>query len=202
MSTLAAYIDTHTSTLQPHLCLISVSGYHRMAETGILDVTQRTELIDGRIITMAPIGSKHADWVDRLARYCIKNLPDDLTVRPQNPIYLDKVSESEPDLALLRPRQQPYRDAQPRPEDVLLVIEVADTTLDYDRDVKIPLYAKHAIPEVWLVDVAMNRLEIYREPTDGDYRVRLKPRSQEIIALSAAESIKIDLGVLFLCNEN
>lgn len=197
MSAIADYMDTSPSAPYPHLCPLSVAAYHRMGDAGILDENQHTELIDGRIIAMAPIGSEHADWVDRLTRYFIRSLADNYTVRTQNPIYLNENSEPEPDIALLRPRQQPYREAHPRPEDVLLVIEVADTTLKYDRDVKIPLYAKHAIPEVWLVDIAANRLEIYRQPVEGEYRVHLKPRSREVVSLFAMEEIEVDLRRLF-----
>lgn len=146
---------------------------------------------------MAPIGSQHADWVDRLVRLFVKNLPDDYRVRPQNPVYLDESNEPEPDIALLKPRQQPYREAHPRPEDVLLIIEVADSSLEYDRDVKLPLYAKHAIPEVWLIDVVANRLEIYRQPQQGDYRVHLKPMRDETVTLFAMEETAIDLRQLF-----
>ncbi len=197
MSALAEYLETNVSAPHPHLCPLSVTAYHRMGEEGILDPSQRTELIDGKIIAMAPIGSKHADWVDRLTRYFIKTLPDNITVRPQNPIYLDEINEPEPDIALLRPRDQPYRDAHPRSEDVMLVIEIADTSLNYDRDVKVPLYAKHGIPEVWLVDAEANRLEIYREPAEEDYRLHLKPQLHEAITLCAIAKVEVDLGRLF-----
>ena len=197
MSALAEYMETRVSTPQPHLYPMTVSAYHRMGEASILDMTQRTELIDARIIAMAPIGSEHADWIDRLTRFFIKILPDTITVRPQNPVYLDENNEPEPDIALLRPRQQPYREAHPRPEDVLLIIEVADTTLKYDQAVKMPLYARHGIPEAWIVDVAANRLEIYREPQDGEYRVHLKPRQNETIVLFALMELSVDLKKLF-----
>lgn len=197
MSALAPYMETNSDTSRPHLFPLTVAAYHRMAEIGILGITQRTELIDGRILTMAPIGSQHADWVDRLVRLFVKNLPDDYRVRPQNPVYLDESNEPEPDIALLKPRQQPYREAHPRPEDVLLIIEVADSSLEYDRDVKLPLYAKHAIPEVWLIDVVANRLEIYRQPQQGDYRVHLKPMRDETVTLFAMEETAIDLRQLF-----
>ncbi len=197
MSAITEYMETRVSGPQPHLYPITVTAFHRMGETGILDASQRTELIDARIITMAPIGSEHADWIDRLTRFFITTVPENITVRPQNPVYLDEMNEPEPDMALLGPRRQPYREAHPRPKDVLLIIEVADTTLSYDRNVKVPLYAQHGIPEVWVVDVAANRLEIYREPVDGDYRVHLKPRRDEEIALSALAEVSVDLGALF-----
>lgn len=196
MSAIAEYMETRVSAPQPHLYPITVTAYHRMAEAGILDPSQRTELIDERIITMAPIGSEHAGWIDRLTLFFVKAVPEPITVRPQNPVYLDEKNEPIPDIALLRPRRQPYREAYPRPADVLLIIEVADTTLNYDRNVKLPLYAQHSIPEVWVVDVAANRLEIYREPVDGDYRMHLKPGRDEKIALSALAEVSVDLGAL------
>ncbi len=197
MNALADYMATQVSKPQPHLYPLTVEAYHRMGEAGILDVSQRTELIDARIISMVPIGSEHADAVNRLARYFSKILADDVTVSIQNPVYLSETNEPEPDIALLRPRPQPYREAHPRPEDVLLLIEVADSSLDYDRDVKIPLYARHGIAESWLIDVNANRLEIFREPQDGEYRLHLKPRRDESVALFAQAEIVVDLAELF-----
>jgi len=197
MNALADYLHTHVTAPQPYLYPLTVQAYHRMAEAGILDATQRMELIDARIIAMAPIGSKHADWIDRLCRFFIKNLPDSITVRPQNPVYLSDTNEPEPDIALLRPRPQPYRDAHPRPQDVLLLIEVADTSLQYNRTVKIPLYAQHNIPECWLIDLHANRLEIFRDPQEGEYRLHIKPRHTETIALFAQPEIAIALNRLF-----
>ncbi len=197
MNALAAYLDTQVSTTQPYLYPMTVEAYHRMAETGILQHTHGIELIDSRIIRMSPIGSEHADRVNRLARYFSKIAADDLVISIQNPVYLSETSEPEPDLALLRPRAQPYREAHPRAQDVLLIIEVADTSLRYDRDVKIPLCAQHGIPEVWLLDVTANRLEVYREPVEGDYRVRVKPRRDETLVLSAWADMRVDLQKLF-----
>lgn len=197
MNALTDYMETHVTEPQPHLYPLTVEAYHRMGETGILDVTQRTELIDARIITMAPIGSEHADIVNRLARYFNKILADEIGVSIQNPVYLNETNEPEPDIALLRPRSLPYREAHPRPADVLLLIEVADTSLSYDRHVKIPLYAQHGIPECWLIDIKANRLEIFREPQDGEYRLHLKPRREETVVLFAEADIMVDLGKLF-----
>nr|VFJ91170.1 MAG: Endonuclease, Uma2 family (restriction endonuclease fold) [Candidatus Kentron sp. H]VFJ92184.1 MAG: Endonuclease, Uma2 family (restriction endonuclease fold) [Candidatus Kentron sp. H]VFJ98854.1 MAG: Endonuclease, Uma2 family (restriction endonuclease fold) [Candidatus Kentron sp. H] len=168
---------------------ISVTQYHRMGERDILDPRERTELLDAKIITMPPIGSQHADWVDRLNRFFSRAVPETITVRVRN-------NEPEPDIALLRPRREPYRDAHPRPADVLLIVEVADSTLIYDRDIKTPLYARHGIPEVWVLDVPANRLAIYREPSEGEYRLHPRPRREEIIPLSALPAVRVDLGTL------
>ena len=197
MNALADYMQTHVSAPQPHLYPLTVEAYHRMGEAGILEATPRTEFINARIMMMAPIGSEHADTVNRLARYFAKTLTDDITVSVQNPIYLNESNEPEPDIALLRPRALPYRKSHPRAEDVLLLIEVADTSLTYDRTVKIPLYAQHGIPECWLIDSKANRLEIFREPQEGEYRLHLKPRRDETVILFAQAEIAVELGRLF-----
>ena len=195
--TLRAYLQTPIPAGQPRPHPITVETYHRMGEAGLLNGRQRTELIEARIIDMSPIGCEHADWVDRLTRLFIRQLPDAIVVRVQNPVRLDQTNEPEPDIALLRPRPQPYREAHPRPEDVLLIIEVADTSLRYDQDVKCPLYARHGIPEMWVIDVAGDRLHVYREPDAGEYRIHRRPRRDETLNLWALPDIAIDLQRLF-----
>lgn len=194
---LTAYLKTPIPTGQPRPHPINVETYHRMGEAGLLNGRQRTELIEARIIDMSPIGCEHADWVDRLNRLFVRQLPDEIVVRVQNPVCLDQTNEPEPDIALLRPRAQPYREAHPRPEDVLLIVEVADTSLRYDQEVKCPLYARHGIPELWVIDVAGDRLHVYREPDAGEYRVHLRPRRDETLHLPALPDIGIDLRRLF-----
>ncbi|WP_353571578.1 Uma2 family endonuclease [Candidatus Albibeggiatoa sp. nov. BB20] len=181
----------------PTLHTLTVKQYYRMAEVGILQPNARIELIEGKIIDMPPIGYAHADWVDRLARLFIKTVPDDIGVRIQNPVRLNGNSEPQPDIALLCPRQQPYNQAHPNPEDVLLIIEVADSTLHYDRNIKAKLYAQHHIPEFWLLDVAANQLEIFQAPQDGKYNLHTKPNCDAQIELVALENINIDLKQLF-----
>lgn len=200
MSALSEYLRADNIPSQPHLHALTVNAYHRMGELGILDATQRTELIEGAIFDMTPIGSEHADWVDRFNRFFSKTLPDEITVRIQNPVSLDNNNEPEPDIALLRPRTQPYREAHPRAEDVLLIIEIADSSLAYDRDVKVPLYAQHLIPEIWLLDVARNRLEIYRHPIQGEYRTQLRPLNNQTITLHGLEDMEVDLQLFFHSN--
>lgn len=138
-----------------------------MGEAGIFSEDHRVELIEGEIIDMASIGSRHAEAVSRLARLFIQKTA--LVVRVQNPICLAGESEPQPDLAVVANRS--YADAHPGPDDVLLLIEVADASIDYDRRVKIPLYARHGIPEVWLVDLVEGRaFEAFREPAETGYR--------------------------------
>lgn len=143
---------------------LSVDDYHRMGRAGIFDHDERLELIEGRLIDMAPIGSDHAGKVIQLNAVLNRAFARLALVSPQNPIRLSEHSEPQPDFAVLRPRADFYRTAHPQPPDVLLVIEVADTSVRYDREVKIPLYARHGIPEVWLLDLHNTRLEIYRRP--------------------------------------
>jgi len=164
----------------------TVAAYHRLGETGILTEDDRIELIDGELLEMAPIGSPHADVVDRLAEWLILRAGGQYRIRVQNPIQMNDYSEPEPDIAVVRKRS--YADAHPQAADVLLLIEVARTTLVYDRDVKIPLYARAGIAEVWLVDVANRRIEIHREPGPEGYRHIVRPgRDETLVPLKAPE---------------
>lgn len=148
---------------------ITVAAFHRMGETGILREGERVELIDGEIIDMSPIGALHAAIVDALVRHFGRQAGDAVVVRCQNPLRLDDVSEPEPDVAVLRPRDDMYTTAHPGPADALLVVEVADTSLAYDIGVKVPLYARHGIPEVWVIDAATRRTTLFRRPVGGRY---------------------------------
>jgi Uma2 family endonuclease len=128
------------------------------------------ELIEGEIVEMPPIGVNHASVVDRLATTLIRLVaPRQANVRIQNPVRLNELSEPQPDVCLLKPRADFYASGHPGPEDVLLLIEVADTTLDYDLQVKIPLYAAAGVPEVWVVNLAAAAVEIYRRPAEDGY---------------------------------
>ncbi len=147
----------------------SAEDFHRMALAGIFRPEDRVELIDGEIIEMSPIGKAHAACVNRLNRSFSDRLRSRVLVSVQNPVRLAPESEPQPDIALLRPRADDYAGAHPGPEDVLLLVEVADTTQAYDRDVKAPLYARAGIKEVWLVDLAAARVEVFRRPEAGRY---------------------------------
>jgi Uma2 family endonuclease len=148
----------------PSRHVISVDAFHQMGETGILGPADRVELIDGEIIDMSPIGVLHAAIVDVLARHFGRRAGEAVFIRCQNPLRLDDISEPEPDIAILRPRADLYTTAHPGPTDVLLVIEVADTSLAYDLGTKVPLYARHGVPEVWVIDAATRRTRVFREP--------------------------------------
>jgi len=161
----------------------TVTEYHRMGEVGILPEDSRIELIAGDIVVREPIGSYHAGTVDRLTRLWTSTLGERAVVRVQNPVELaEDDSEVQPDVTLLRPRVDFYTRGHPVAADVLLLIEVADTRLGRDRRVKIPLYARAAIREVWLVDLTGDRVEVHREPTAGGYRhVRALGRGESVV---------------------
>ncbi len=149
---------------------ISADEYERMGEAGIFPPDARLELIEGEIYEMSPIGSPHAACVDFLALLFTEVANRRFIVRVQNPIRLDDFSEPQPDVTLLRWREDFYRGAHPTPSDVLLVVEVADTTVVTDRTVKLPLYARAGVPEVWLINLPEEKIEVYAEPAGGAYK--------------------------------
>ena len=168
-----------------------------MGEAGILPVEGRLQLIEGEIIAKAPIGSRHAAIVTRANMLFVQAVADRAIVSVQNPIILGKHSEPEPDLALIQPRDDFYALALPRADEVLLIVEVADTTLRYDREIKIPLYARHGIPEVWLIDVDGRTLTVFGTPTDGRYRNERRARPSGALAPKAPPGVEVDLSRLF-----
>lgn len=174
----------------------SVAEFHKLAETGFFIEDDRIELIEGELIEMAPIGSDHSGRVNRLNHTFTAALSDKAIVAVQNPIVLDSNNEPQPDLALLRWRNDFYQAANPTAEDVLLVIEVADSSVRLDRDVKVPLYARFAIPEVWLLDLTKRRLEVYRQPVDGEYSDIKHYREGRVTSNLLADA-QIDLAEFF-----
>ena len=144
--------------------------YQRMGEAGILGEDDRVELIDGEIVTMSPIGSPHSAAVDRITQRLILRLGERAIVRVQSPVRLDTYSEPQPDITVLRARDDFYRSAHPHASDVLLVIEVAETSLRYDREVKAPLYARAGIVEYWLVDLSGGTVTCHASPQNGSFR--------------------------------
>ncbi|MFO1428732.1 MAG: Uma2 family endonuclease [Candidatus Competibacteraceae bacterium] len=174
----------------------TVAEYHKMAEVGLLNEDTRVELIEGDIIEMAPIGSGHGGKVKRFIRLFSRLLGDTAIVAAQDPVVLGKRSEPQPDITILRWRDDFYESAHPGPEDILLVIEVADTTARYDHKIKVPLYARHGIPEVWLLDLKKRVLEIYRNPDQEKYQHTEQLSSGQIAPLQLPEAV-IQLADLF-----
>jgi Uma2 family endonuclease len=170
----------------------TVADFHRMAEAGILGGDDRVELIDGEIVEMTPIGSRHAACVDRLAQLFFEQVGRRAIVRVQSPIRLGEHSEPQPDVTLLRPHPDFYAASHPRPEDVLLVVEVAETSAQLDRAVKAPLYARAGIPELWLVDLEAEAIVVHRLASSEGYRdVRTARRGQR---LSAGTPLELDVA--------
>jgi Uma2 family endonuclease len=148
----------------------TVSEYHRMLESGILAEDDRVELIEGEIVEMTPIGPRHAACVDRLNALLSSQAGGRAIVRVQNPVRLGEQSEPQPDLTLLNFRPDFYAQSHPGPGDILLLIEVVETSAEYDRQIKVPLYARAGIREVWVVDLGADAVEVYREPAPEGYR--------------------------------
>ena len=146
----------------------TLDAYHRMVETGILTEDDPVELIHGELVEMAPIGVRHAHCVDQLSDL-FAPLRSEARLRVQNPVTLERGSEPEPDFVLARPRARRYGDRHPGASDVLLVVEVAETSQYMDREVKALLYAERGIPEYWIVDIPADAIEVYREPAGGVY---------------------------------
>jgi len=176
---------------------ISVDDYNRMAESGILGVKERVELIEGEIIDMAPIGCRHAAAVNLLNKQLVDAIGDTAGLSVQNPIVLGDLSEPEPDFALLRPDPNSYRDRLPEADDVLLLIEVWDTTLRYDQTIKAPLYARFAIPELWLVDIEGRSIILFHTPVDGKFSVEEQLSSPQALSPRALPGVTVDLQSLF-----
>ena len=165
--------------------LFTVEEYHRMAEAGILDADERVELIEGEVIRMAPVGPRHSGCVINVNRLFVTRLGDRAVVSPQNPVLIRPRSEPQPDLVLLRPRAVSYSRELPGSQDVLLAVEVADTTVRFDRIVKARLYARAGIPEFWLCLAMDGTVEVHREAgADGYGGVTLHGPGQTVSPLA------------------
>jgi Uma2 family endonuclease len=147
----------------------TIAEYEQNAPTGIFSEDERYELIQGEIVQMAALGPQHATCVDRLYQRLFRLVGDRAFVRGQNPVRLGQHSQPQPDIALVQPRDDFYVHGHPEPEDVLLLIEVSESSLTYDRDVKLPLYARAGIVEVWLVALLPQVVEVYRVPSESGY---------------------------------
>jgi hypothetical protein len=165
--------------------LFTRQEYHTMAQAGILAEDDPVELLDGEIVRKTPSGPSHAGVVKRLNKLLSRLVGEAAIVSVQDPLALDEHSEPEPDVMLLRPRADFYADSHPTGADVLLAIEVADTSLEADREVKVPLYAEHGIREVWLVDLPDGQVHVFRGPGNGRYAEERVYRATDAIPLTA-----------------
>ena len=174
----------------------TVSEYERMGETGVFAPDARVELIEGEVIEMSPIGSRHAACVDLITEVFNEQLRGRAIVRAQNPIVLGDFSEPQPDVAVLRFRPDRYRKAHPRAGDVLLVIEIADTTVPKDRHIKMPLYARASIPEALLFSLPDDQLEYFSQPELGVYRENRVLKRGERFESTAVPGLTIDVDTI------
>lgn len=175
----------------------SVKEYHRMIEVGILTKRDRVELLEGEIVEMSPIGDPHQGTVDRLNHLLHSRPAARVIIRIQGPILLASVeSEPQPDVALLEPRQDFYTTRRPEPDDVLLVIEVMDSSVQRDRRVKLPLYARAGIVEVWLLDLNTDRVEVHRRRNIGGYAESRVLQRGESISIQAFPDVALTVADL------
>jgi Uma2 family endonuclease len=174
----------------------NVRAYYRMAESGVLPPDARVELLNGRIIDMSPIGPAHGGTVKQLSRIFNLLARGRWLVSTQDPVRLDDHSEPEPDVALLKPAPDDYKRRHPQPDEVLLLIEVSDSTLDYDREEKLPAYGRAGIPEVWIVNLNDAALEVYREPHFTGYGSKSVLRAGAAVAPHAFPDALVNVGEL------
>jgi Uma2 family endonuclease len=180
---------------------IDVDTYHRMGETGLLGADERVELVDGDIVEMVPIGSEHAGTTGGLIRRLTLRLGETAFVTGASPLHIDRFNEPQPDVLVLRPRADDYRRAHPGPADVLWLIEVAQSSLAYDRGFKSRLYARAGVPELWIVDLAGRAIELHRRPTAEGYASverrrtgELRPEALPAVALDVAAVLETPSG--------
>jgi Uma2 family endonuclease len=186
-----------TDTFTPTRLRLTVAQYHQMGEAGIFPPEARLELIEGEVFEMPPMGAPHAHVVSRLNRLLVRAVGDAALVWTQLPVVLDNYSEPQADIALLNNSADAPPERLPTVDDALLVVEVSDTTLSYDRGRKLALYARHGIREVWIVDVRARAVEVHREPQNGVYDVHLRAGASETLSPAALPAVEVTVASLF-----
>lgn len=182
----------------PPLLRISCERYHEMIASGSLKEDDRIELIDGYFFTKRSIGSLHSAVVSKLESILHRILTEDVIVRGQNPITIHEYSEPEPDVVVAKYRDDFYAGRHPYPEDIFLVVEVADTSLAFDRDAKMPLYASCGIQESWLVDLNTREVTVYRKPDGARYTEQTIFRSGDTLPVPGIEGVSVSISHLGL----
>lgn len=172
----------------------TVAEYYRMAEAGVFTPDDRVELIEGEILTMTPIGTRHAACVRRLVAFLHQRAGDLAQISVQSPIRLNDFSEPQPDIALLKPRDDFYSSAHPTPADVLVIIEVSDTSVEFDRGIKLPLFARAAIPQVVVVNLPDEVIENYTEPVNGAYQKFTRVQRDESVHIVGIPDLSLAVG--------
>jgi Uma2 family endonuclease len=176
--------------------LLTVDEYHRMGEAGILTDDDRVELIEGELVAMAPIGTEHIASTNALTHLLVMAVGGRGIVSVGNPVRLNRHSEPQPDFSVLKPRDD-YRKTMPRPEDTMLAVEVANTSLEYDRKVKLALYARAGIPEVWIVNLAAKEVEVHRSPAGDNYASVTRAGRSDNLTIEALSGILIPVASIF-----
>jgi Uma2 family endonuclease len=184
-----------TNGVKPHL--ITVAEYDRMIELGIYTENDRIELLNGEIIELMPKGPKHTSANSRLVRFFIRLFSEKVIVRSQDPIWLDGVSEPEPDLVLAKWNETEYAEGHPTPADIFLIMEISDTTLAYDRETKAKAYSRNGIQQYLLLNLQNETLEEYREPSEDGYQFKCTLRKGDSLNLTAFPEVEIKIDDLF-----
>ena len=174
----------------------SSDRYEQMIELGVLTKQDRVELIEGEIVEMSPIGPSHNACTDILTEKFVLALAGKAIVRVQGAVWLNKDSMPEPDLAILKYREDRYRDGRPKPEDIYALIEVSDSTLDFDRNVKLPLYASAGVREYWIIDVKRKTLIVHRRPNDKGYEQRFESSGEAYVQLEEFPNSSFSVSTL------
>ena len=183
---------------QPRRLRFSVDEYYKMIELGMLKDYEKAEIIEGELIQKMPIGKKHSAIVEKLNEILRDRLGKSVSLRNQQPVRFGDYNEPEPDLSVLKRRDDFYFDHKPVPKDVLLLIKVSDATLKYDRDTKLALYAEAEIPEVWIVNLVNNIVEVHQKPSVGIYQLTKIFKRGEQIESKALPDLKLAVDeVLF-----
>ena len=177
--------------------LFTREEYHRMGEVGILKPTDRVELIRGEIVEMSPIGRRHHAFVTNLTQILVTRLAGRAIVSVQNPVVLADDTEPEPDLGVYRRRPVPYKEREPHADDALLLIEVAETSLAYDRSTKLRLYAEAGVPEYWVVDCVAESIEVHRTPHAARYSDVAHATGADSLALQAFPDVTLTVSEVF-----
>jgi len=176
----------------------ALEEYHQIIASGVLREDYLIELINGEIFEMSPVGFKHASCVKKINYLFAEKLGSKVIIGVQDPIKLNDNSEPQPDLVLLKPRDDFYANQHPIPEDIFLLIEVADSSIDYDKNFKIPIYAENKVQEIWLIDLNQNLLEVYQNPYKNYYQNITKLSNKDDVTLTQPEVITIKLDrILF-----
>lgn len=176
--------------------LLTIDEYELLGSAGVLKPDERTELIEGSIIRVAPMSSIHASLITRIYYVLHQALQGAWQITSRTPLHLGQFNEPEPDFSILSPRDDWYESRLPEASDVALLIEISDTTIKFDRQVKLPMYARHGVPEVWVIDVAARRVEVYRNPEVAGYTFSQTHDASSVLTIERVEGAVIQASLI------